>query len=73
MPDLADEAQKHEADLLASALAGMRFPVQEEQDRDESGTVICLDCGVPIPLRRLQAVPGACRCAPCQEIEDGNG
>lgn len=30
----------------------------------------CIDCGDPIPERRLQAQPNAARCTECQEIED---
>lgn len=28
---------------------------------------ICVDCGVDIPLARMQAQPTAARCVPCQE------
>nr|WP_319491818.1 TraR/DksA C4-type zinc finger protein [uncultured Desulfobacter sp.] len=27
----------------------------------------CIDCGEPIPLARRKAMPGCCRCIPCQE------
>ena len=26
----------------------------------------CADCGLPIPVCRLEAMPGAIRCRPCQ-------
>lgn len=29
---------------------------------------LCVDCGVQIPLARLQAQPAAARCVPCQEV-----
>jgi len=70
MPDLADDAQVRERDNLAAALAGMRLPAPGEQIKDASGGVICRDCFKPIPLKRLHAVPSACRCTACQEEED---
>lgn len=30
----------------------------------------CIDCGVAVPLARLQAYPTAKRCIPCQEIRE---
>lgn len=31
---------------------------------------ICVDCGTEIPERRLQRVPDATRCVPCQSVAD---
>ena len=28
----------------------------------------CIDCGNPVPPRRLEIVPWACRCTACQEL-----
>lgn len=70
MPDAADEAQKREADNLAAALAGLRLPAPGEQIKDASGAVVCIECGEPIPEKRLAAEPKACRCTACQEEED---
>ena len=38
---------------------------KERMARGEYG--ICIDCGVHIPLARLQAQPAAARCLPCQQ------
>jgi RNA polymerase-binding protein DksA len=34
---------------------------------DQGGYGVCVDCGVDIPLARLQAQPMAARCIDCQE------
>ncbi len=42
--------------------------VELARKRLQSGTYgECLSCGYPIPFERLQAMPTAERCAPCQE------
>ncbi len=42
--------------------------VELARKRMESGTYgECASCGYPIPFERLQAMPAAQRCAPCQE------
>jgi DnaK suppressor protein len=38
---------------------------KERMRRGEYGE--CVDCGVEIPLARLQAQPAAARCVPCQQ------
>ena len=35
-----------------------------------SGRRLCMDCGEEIPLSRLLAVPGACRCHDCQQLAE---
>ena len=50
--------------------------VDEALDRLESGDYgICLGCEEPIPRKRLQALPWARYCVPCQETTgaDSNG
>jgi len=32
-----------------------------------------MDCGEEIPLSRLLAVPGACRCRDCQQLAEEEG
>jgi hypothetical protein len=32
---------------------------------------VCLSCGRPIPAERLEALPGATRCAGCQAAAEG--
>jgi RNA polymerase-binding transcription factor DksA len=71
--DLEDEA----AHRLASEVAG----AEEQRDFDELALVQaalhrlddgvygdCLDCGEPIPLKRLSVQPAAERCAACQSV-----
>lgn len=33
----------------------------------------CEDCGVPIPIKRLRANPGATRCIDCQVLAERRG
>lgn len=65
--DAADEAQRHEAAFLDAAVRARRIEPTEQQLRDESGVVICLDCGELIPAKRLKSIPDAARCVECQE------
>jgi hypothetical protein len=66
------------AALLVEAAPRMTCPVCKEKtlcaapaDSDESGdwqaAVLCRMCGKPVAPERLEAVPGAARCAACQE------
>lgn len=54
-----DEATREHGELrtVRAALARM----------DDGSYGECIDCGVDIPLARLQAQPAALRCVPCQE------
>jgi len=65
--DAADEAQRHEAAFLDAAVNARRILPWEQQQRDESGAVICVDCGELIPAARLASVADAVRCVECQE------
>ena len=41
--------------------------IQAALSRIEKGTYgICVDCGIEIPEKRLEAVPTALRCTPCE-------
>lgn len=73
MPDIIDDAQRHEAMFLAQALAsrGRQQRGAEPQERDHMGRIICAECGELIPLARLASVPTATRCAQCQEEMEG--
>jgi DnaK suppressor protein len=72
MPDPADasfaalasdlgnaEVTRDVNELRAIAAARMRM--------DEGNYGACVDCGTDIPYERLEALPTAERCAPCQE------
>lgn len=48
--------------------------IQEALDRLAAGDYgVCLECEQPIPRRRLDAVPWARYCVPCQERADRSG
>lgn len=52
--------------------AAMRAARQQEHERPLliDGKACCRGCGEPIPLARLRARPGACRCIECQELHE---
>lgn len=60
----AREVHAGELQKLTEQLAA----IDAALDRIRQGTYgKCLDCGDPIPERRLAAVPWALRCVPCQQ------
>ena len=68
--DEADNARDEMAELLAwshANLCAARIRALEGLlgDLRCSGRRLCMDCGEEIPLSRLLAVPGACRCRAC--------
>ena len=70
--DTADLAgQSHEEWIFLNQnarYANLMREVQEALERIEDGTYMeCAACGQPIPPKRLQAVPWAKYCVPCQE------
>lgn len=54
--------QAHVDDSLAL------YRAKQEQQNNSTGQ--CGDCGDTIPAARLQAIPGAKRCAECQEYHE---
>ncbi|SUT89849.1 DnaK suppressor protein [[Actinobacillus] rossii] len=69
MSDVVDIAQAQNEVLLEMQLA----PRLETKLSDDEIEIIalkgrdCVDCGLPIPIQRLRAVPLAIRCIQCQE------
>ncbi|MCW1830190.1 TraR/DksA C4-type zinc finger protein [Enterobacter asburiae] len=61
MADIADEAQGAEEQLIAQGLTSIRAQLAS------SGTEECQICGVSIPERRRQLLPGVSTCVECQE------
>ncbi|NTZ40856.1 hypothetical protein EXW94_24980 [Enterobacter sp. JMULE2] len=61
MADIADEAQGAEEQLIAQGLTSIRAQLAS------SGTEECRICGVSIPERRRQLLPGVSTCVECQE------
>jgi DnaK suppressor protein len=41
---------------------------KERLDKNEYG--LCADCGIEVPLQRLQVQPAALRCVPCQTLHE---
>ena len=67
--DAADEAQAIEAlerDFAIARASAMPAGTQKRRD----GVVVCVDCGEPVPAKRLVVLPRASRCVDCQEIQD---
>lgn len=67
-----DEAQRLHEDFIRLRLSNMDAErlrmVNEALDRLQTGDYgVCLNCGQPIPDKRLQAVPWARYCVKCQE------
>ena len=74
MPDLGDLAQEQmEREQRLARMEEQRrraLAAAEQPEHDARGRRICLDCGEPIPARRLRVVPDAVRCVECQaELE----
>ena len=61
MADIADEAQSAEEQLIAQGLSSIRSQLTS------SGSEECRLCGVIIPERRRQLLPGVNTCVECQE------
>ena len=66
MTDLVDRAQEAEEQYRQDALRAHR----ERASRVTHARRQCADCGTTIPQRRLEALPGATRCTPCQSATD---
>lgn len=77
---IAERARDVEDDSFSNLIVDVNL-AEIERDADELRRIdsallrlndgsygICVDCGQPIPLARLQAEPTAQRCVPCQEL-----
>jgi DnaK suppressor protein len=73
---VADEIDRADADLaddVAAALAQMAAEtlrlIDDAEARLDTGEYgVCVECGQPIPVARLRALPFAVRCRPCTEM-----
>jgi DnaK suppressor protein len=65
-----DEVREAEQNRDAAELADIDAALQR-MDSGRYGE--CVDCGVDIPLARLQAQPAAARCVACQEKVEAGG
>jgi DnaK suppressor protein len=71
-PDPIDVAREQEEEMVWLAVLDRSYDLQVQVDeamgrlaRGEYG--LCMDCGTPIGMRRLRALPFALRCLRCQE------
>src|SRR5687767_58034 len=76
--DAADEATRTDARDLASRLTGADthrlLEIEEALVRlTRGGYGDCEDCEEPIDPERLELIPEARRCAPCQEAHEQDG
>jgi len=69
MADAADHAADLQQAEIEHGLAALQRNIARagEQETDEHGRVICCECEELIDPRRLEALPTAVRCTPCQE------
>lgn len=65
-----DEVREAEQNRDAAELADIDAALQR-MDGGRYGE--CIDCGIDIPLARLQAQPAAARCVACQEKVEASG
>ena len=78
MSDIADQAQTEESyERDVAILAALHRPAGCEDGPDWiQGIPYCRDCGEPIPMKRLQAMPNTGLCVECaseaQEQKTGN-
>jgi DnaK suppressor protein len=70
--EAATDAEAREGDLRIQLRMRERLErVQLARDALKNGVYgICVDCGEAIPERRLEALPDALRCVPCQSKVD---
>ena len=65
-----DEVREAEQNRDATELADIDAALQR-MDSGRYGE--CIDCGIDIPVARLQAQPSAMRCVACQEKYEASG
>jgi phage/conjugal plasmid C-4 type zinc finger TraR family protein len=66
MGDVVDQAEVAVAAFDREALANSRAALAASQGNNPGGR--CVECDDPIPPARLAIIPGALRCAPCQQF-----
>lgn len=70
MADAIDTAQHLDELYRESAIINALRHVNEEDPLIINGVRYCLDCEMPIPLKRLENEPKAVRCVSCQTIKE---
>jgi phage/conjugal plasmid C-4 type zinc finger TraR family protein len=69
--DEVDRAQREETAYLQAAIAAALPAAGGVEQLLVDGVIVCAECGEPIPLARLAALPSACRCVVCQAEAEG--
>jgi RNA polymerase-binding protein DksA len=75
LADLGTDTFEQSADLgLAEQMSRTIADIDRALDRIDEGTYgLCQGCGKAISIERLEAIPSASRCAPCQSaVERGH-
>jgi len=72
MADIATETFEHEKDLALEQNLRRQLQMTEEALRrfDQGRYGICANCGEPIPMERLEALPQATLCIRCKRQEE---
>lgn len=69
-----DTMEREKAFLLAGQKRRRLDEISHALSRIETGSFgTCDDCGLPIPERRLERMPGATTCVPCKEKQEKQG
>ncbi len=68
--DVIDHAKKAEMGHRQASLENTLQQAQEPPQETFNGVVVCIDCGIDIPLDRLAAKPDAARCINCQSRKE---
>ena len=67
----SDSMEREKAFLFASAKRSRLDEITVALARMDAGTFgVCESCGNPIPVRRLERMPGALLCIACKETEE---
>jgi len=75
LADLGTDSYEQSADLgLAEQISRTIADIDRALDRIEEGTYgVCQGCSKAISIERLEAIPSAARCAPCQSAVEREG
>src|SRR6185503_21070171 len=70
LADLGTDSFEQSADLgVAEQISRTIAAIDRALERIEEGTYgVCEGCGKAISIERLEAIPSAARCAPCQSV-----
>jgi len=63
-----EQAARNEQQERERAIVAARARPDEKALRDATGRIVCRGCHEPIDRARLQALPEAVRCVPCEEL-----